>query len=218
METWKLVYFYIIIAAVCSFLPIVGRYIAIVNTLIHEVWHVFAAIISGRKFRLVHKIKLNRDASGTALTQTDSWIGRIFIAYMGYTGSSVTAYGLFYLLMKEHYIAILCIFACVACISLVLWVRNLYGLFWTISFLAFNFWMFYYDKPLILQHASIFFSCVVLVQSVWTAFIVFRLSIKQSKNAGDATALAEATKIPAFIWGVVFLGQSLYFVYLIFLL
>ncbi|GKU82228.1 M50 family metallopeptidase [Niallia sp. NCCP-28] len=217
MEKWELVYFYIIIAAVCSFLPIVGRYIAIVNTLIHEVWHVVAAIISGRKFRLVHKINLNRDASGTALTQTGSWIGRIFIAYMGYTGSSVTAYGLFYLLKKEHYIAILFIFACVACISLVLWVRNLYGLFWTISFLGFNFWIFYYDKPVILQHVSIFLSCVVLVQSVWTAFIVFRLSIKQSKNAGDATALAATTKIPAFIWGFLFLGQALYFVYLIFL-
>ncbi|PKG23191.1 M50 family metallopeptidase [Niallia nealsonii] len=215
MGIWKLVYFYIIMAAVCSFLPIVGRYIAIVNTLIHEVWHVLAAIISGRKFRLVHKINLNRDASGTALTQTDSWIGRIFIAYMGYTGSSVTAYGLFYLLKKEYYIAILCIFTCVACIALVLWVRNLYGLFWTISFLVFNFWIFYYDKPVILQHVSIFLSCIILVQSVLTAFVIFNLSIKHRRNAGDATALAEATKIPAFIWGAVFFCQSLYFVYLI---
>lgn len=216
METWKLVYFYIIIAALCSFLPVVGRYIAIVNTLIHEVWHVLAAILSGRKFRLAHKINLNRDASGTALTQTDSWIGRIFIAYMGYTGSSVTAYGLFYLLSKEYYIAILCIFACVACIALVLWVRNLYGLFWTVSFLALNFFIIYKDKPVILQHVSTFFSCVILVQSILTAFIIFKWSIKHRRNAGDATALAEATKIPAVIWGAVFFCQSLYFAYLIF--
>jgi hypothetical protein len=216
MENWKQIYFYTVIVIICSFIPIIGRYLALINTLIHEVCHVIAAIFTGQKLRLSHKINLHYDSSGIAFTQIDSWIGRIIVAYMGYTGASMATYGFFYLLSKHYYISILYIFVTVAFLSIVLWIRNIYGFIWILSFAAIICWTIYTDNFFFIVNISIFISCIMLVQSVLTAFIIFKSSIQHRKHAGDATALAEATNIPAAIWGTLFFSQSVYIVYLIF--
>ncbi|MFT8322430.1 MAG: M50 family metallopeptidase [Bacillus sp. (in: firmicutes)] len=216
MEDWKMIFYYIVVVIICSFLPIVGRYIALINTLIHEVCHVIAAILTGQKFRLTHKINLHYDSSGIAITQIDSWIARIIVAYMGYTGAALTTYLLFYLLSKQYYAAILYVFISVAFLSVLLWIRNIYGVCWILSFMTIICWIMYKDNLIFINNISIFLSCVMLVQSILTAFTIFTCSIKQRKRAGDATVLAEATRIPAVIWGTIFLSQSIYIAYLIF--
>ncbi|WP_445488684.1 M50 family metallopeptidase [Niallia sp. 03133] len=216
MNTWKLVYIYTVIVIICSFTPIIGRYIALINTLIHEVCHVIAAIFTGQKLRLRHKINLHYDSSGIAITQIDSWLGQIVVAYMGYTGASLATYGFFYLLSKHYYTAILYIFLTVAFLSTILWIRNIYGFVWILSFIVIVCWIIYKDNSFFIVNISIFLSCVMLVQSVLTAFIIFKTSIQQRKHAGDATALAKATKIPAVIWGTLFFSQSVCIVYFVF--
>ncbi|WP_226037158.1 M50 family metallopeptidase [Aquibacillus saliphilus] len=57
---------------------------------------VIAKITGGRGYR----IALNKDTSGHALDGTSSWISGILIAYAGYTGSSLTALLLFFLLYQ----------------------------------------------------------------------------------------------------------------------
>ncbi|WP_078409452.1 M50 family metallopeptidase [Priestia abyssalis] len=208
MESTTLIYIYLAIALVTSQMPVLGVYTALCNTLLHEVFHVIcAACLSGR---VVHKITLNKDASGLAVTSVNSRFARVLIFYAGYTGSSLTAIALFYLVNKGHFNTIIYFFITLAVISVLLWVRNFYGFLWAISFISLLGFMVYKKYEIVIMHTSIFLSSVVLLQSIFTAFTVCKLSFTQRKDAGDATSLAQTTLIPAAVWGTVFFGQSLY--------
>jgi hypothetical protein len=181
---------------------------ALANTLIHELSHGLMAIVTGGK---VHKITLHRDTSGLAITKTKrSRIIRALVAYAGYTGSSAAAVGLFYLLQRGDYHTILLIFLGITAVSSLFWVRNLYGFLWSASFLLVIGYVVYKQYTALILHASIFFSVVVLVDSITSAWTVCKLSVTNRYEAGDATSLAKATFIPAAVWGAVFFGQALY--------
>lgn len=207
MENTTLIYIYLAIAIVLTNLPLIGNYFALANTLIHEVCHLVFCILTNGK---PNKISLQPDASGVAITESASWFARIIVSYAGYTGSSLAAVGLFYALSKGYYEFIFYFFMGLSVISLLFWVRNFYGVIWTISFISLFAFTIYKEIDFLIVHLSIFLSCIVLVQSIFTAFIILKLSFKQRKNAGDATNLAKATFIPAIIWGAVFFAQSLY--------
>lgn len=208
MENTTLIYTYLAIALVMSQIPILGVYIALCNTLLHEVYHVImAACFSGKT---AHKISLKNDASGLAVTSVNSRFGKVLTCYAGYTGSSLTAIGMFYLVNKGYFTLIIYFFITLTAISVLLWVRNVYGLFWGITFVSFLAFIVYKKYEMVIIHTSIFLSSVVLLESIWTAFTVFKLSFLQRKNAGDATCLAQLTFIPAAVWGTVFFSQSLY--------
>lgn len=213
MESSTLIYIYLAIALVVSRIPVIGVYFALCNTLLHEVFHVIsAACLSGK---IVHKITLKNDASGLAVTSVNSRFAKILIFYAGYTGSSITAIALFYFLNKGYFTNIIYFFITLAVISVLLWVRNFYGFFWGITFVSLLGFMVYKNYEIMIIHTSIFLSSVVLLESIFTAFTVFKLSFIQRKDAGDATGLAQETYIPAAVWGTVFFAQSLYAGYLV---
>ncbi|MED4455434.1 M50 family metallopeptidase [Metabacillus fastidiosus] len=208
MKIQVLIYIYIAIALIVSRIPILKIYTALCNTLIHEVFHVIcAALLSGKIF---HKIILNNDASGLAATTVNSKFARIVIAYAGYTGSSFTAVALFYLINKGYFHMIISFFIVLSIISILLWVRNLYGFVWGISLILLLSFLIYKNYEVLIIHTSIFLSAVILLQSIFSAFAVCKLSFIRRKDAGDATSLAKATFIPAAVWGIVFFAQSLY--------
>lgn len=252
MEKLNLIYFYLVVTLILTvvlpnvgnllirrnlgfvllsnILLEIGKYIALANTLIHEVFHCICAWATGGK---AHAISLHHDTSGLATTSTSSRLARILVSYGGYTGSSITAIALFYLLNKGKYEYIIYVFICFAIIGLLVWTKNfiaflrdsfislfkfslykgntnLFGLVWSLGFIVILGILIYQNNLQLIQHASIFLSSIVLVESIKTAFVIFVLSIKNRKDAGDATSLAQATFIPAVIWGVVFLGQSIY--------
>lgn len=208
MANNTIIYIHLIAVLIISHIPIVGVYIALCNTLLHETFHVICAACFSRK--MVHKITLNHDASGLAMTTINSWFARVLVSYAGYTGSSLSAIGLFYLINKGYFNVIIYFFIALAVISALLWVRNVYGFLWTVSFISILGLISYKKYEIVMVHTSIFLSAVVLIQSISTAFVVFKLSFIQRKNAGDATSLAQATFVPAAVWGTVFFGQSLY--------
>ncbi|HBI05292.1 MAG TPA: hypothetical protein DDY49_14840, partial [Paenibacillaceae bacterium] len=91
-----------------------------------------------------------------------------------------------------------------------------YGFVWSFSFIALCGYSIWNGNETIQTHFTFFLSAIILTQSVATAFAIFKLSIVHPKQAGDATNLAKETYIPAFIWGMVFFGQSLFVAYVIF--
>lgn len=208
MEGHKLIYMYLAIAFVVSKLPILRIYTALCNTLLHEIFHVICAICLTGK--VGHKITLSSDASGLAAITVNSRFAKVLTSYAGYTGSSLAAVGLFYLVNKGYFDIIIYFFITLTLISMLLWVRNLYGFLWAFSFISLLSVLVYKKYEIVIMHASIFLSSVILLQSIFSAFTIFKLSFIQRKNAGDATNLAQATFIPAAVWGTVFFIQSLY--------
>ena len=202
--------YYLIIAFVMTRIPILRVYVRLINTMIHEVCHIIVATITGGKG---HKITLHRDTSGLALTSSSSWFSRVFTAYAGYTGSSLVAFLLFYLLQEGYYTVVLLVLMSVLIIATLLWVRNGFGSLWAASFLLLIWLLIDKQFDQITIHLSYLLSAVLLVESVSSALQVMLISFKQPKDAGDATALQKFTFIPALIWGILFFIQSIYIGY-----
>jgi hypothetical protein len=212
MNHLTLIYIYLIIALLITNIPLVGKYIAIVNTIIHEASHCLMALLLSGK---VHSISLFSDTSGEAKVSTRNWLSRVIISYAGYTGSSLAAIGLYFALFKARYELILISFIVLLIVCLLFWIRNLYGFIWTISFACIIGFIVYENISLLILHVSFLLSAIVLAQSISSAFVVLKLSFRDSKNAGDATNLANTTFLPAQLWGLLFFVQSLYAAYYI---
>ena len=200
-----------IFALIFSRIPYLGKVVRVINTMVHETGHaLMALLLSGE----VVKIDLFSDTSGNALTKSSSKTAAFFTSISGYPFASLTAYVTFYIFTKENFLIPLILFITIALINLIFWVRNLYGVLWLIFFLFCSFSLIYFgDKNLIYVY-SVFLCSVLLVDSIISAYSVCYLSIRNPMGSGDAANLKEQSYIPAFIWGILFFAQSLFFAYL----
>lgn len=202
---------FIILSIILTKLPIAGKYFAIINTLIHEVGHQLASMIT---FGKAHKIKLFANTEGVAYSSHRFWIGRVLTALAGYVFSSFMAAIFFVFIYKGKFDLVLYLLLAILVVCLIFWVRNWYGFFWILTFSAGLFWLLWMagaGGPII-EYVVLFLVSILFVESITSAFDIMCLSFKRPTQAGDATSLAQLTYlIPAQIWGIVFFSQSLYF-------
>lgn len=201
------IFYYLAIAFVISFVPVIGRYVSMINTLVHENGHAIAALLLNGK---VYSIKLYKNTEGEAVTGQRGWVSNVVISYAGYTFSSIAAYVCFMLLNMGYINIILYTLLSIAILNLILWIRNLYGAIWLTSFIILCGWTIHNGGIGLQTFLAYLLSSVLLIQSVSSALQIFYLSIFRRKAAGDATSLARYTKIPAFFWGILFLAQAMY--------
>ena len=207
MSSWGIGITFLLTIAVLA-IPLVGKFFKVLNTMLHESGHALMSLLfSGR----VVSISLFTNTAGVAVTQSQSWIGRVFVSIAGYPFSSCIAYLLFtwYLHGKWQWVLYLFIGFCV--VNLLLWVRNLYGVIWLIGFLSVLSLFLFVDFTW-KSYGILFLIFIVYAESVTTSWTILRLSFRTPKEAGDASNLARATKIPSIVWGTFFFLQSLYFV------
>lgn len=188
-------------------------YFSALNTMFHEMGHAIVCLLC--KGRVV-KISLFPSTEGQIITTSDSWLSRVFISYAGYTFSPLVAYVCFYLIAEGLHLELLYGFIGVSLVNLVLWVRNLYGIFWLITFSGLCSLFVYSSHSGAIEIFVHFLAALLLVESVRSAFIIFYISLRDRLHAGDATSLAKSTFVPAFIWGTLFLVQSVVVAYWIF--
>lgn len=203
---------FIIIAFILLKMPVIGKYIAVINTLIHEVGHALVAMFT---FGKVEKIELFANTSGTAWSSSRFWIGRVLTSLAGYPFASATSYLFLYLIINQKYIYVLGILLIMLVFSFILWVRNLYGFFWIITFLVFMNGLIIYDNATLTYNILLFITTIIFMESISSAFDIFKLSFTQPTKAGDATSLWKSIIFaPSPIWGTFFFVQSLLFGYL----
>ncbi|MCT8137834.1 M50 family metallopeptidase [Anaerobacillus sp. CMMVII] len=194
-------------------IPRVNLYFAALNTMFHEMGHAIVCLLF--KGRVV-KISLFPNTEGQIITASGSWISRVFISYAGYTFPPLVAYGCFYLIGEGLHLNLLYGFIGVSVINLVLWVRNLYGLFWLTTFIGLCLVFVYIGDSGAIEIFVHFLAALLLVEAVRSAFIICLLSMRDRRQAGDATSLAKSTFIPAFFWGALFFVQSIIVAFWIF--
>ena len=208
----QLIFYLLLISSIIlARLPYIGIYFRVINTLVHESGHAFAALITSGK---LSRVEFFADTSGTATTVSKSKLSNFIISFAGYPVSSVVAYVFFRLIKFEHYDFVLYTIAFLATVNLVLFVRNKFGIFWLLTFGLIVAGIFYYNNYYIKYWSAVFFSCVILTDSVVSALILFKLSLRDGKKAGDASNLKSYTHIPSFFWSLIFVAISFYFFYL----
>ncbi|NVO18262.1 MAG: M50 family metallopeptidase [Bacteroidetes bacterium] len=205
--------FYILlaIALFLTRIPVIGKYFRSVNTLIHEGGHAFMTLlVSGE----VIAVNLFADTSGNTITKAKSKFFQVLISLAGYPVSAACGLLFLFLLSKGYNILILFVLVSLTLLLMVLSIRNAYGLFWSGTFTIINLLLIYFNQSNWVYLAAAFFSLIVVVDSVLSSVILFVISIKTPKKAGDASNLEKFTKIPAVIWSILLLAFSGYIAYL----
>lgn len=192
-------------------IPYVGKFLRIVNTLIHESGHAFVALLSSGE---VYEVELFSDRSGTATTKTKGKFSRFLVAIAGYPFGSAFAWLMFYFISLNKIDWVLYILACIALVNLALLVRNTFGIFWLIAFIAVLLVVVHYGNPDVKYYFSLWLAGVMLFEAFYSSIELVIIASKKTKSAGDAYNLQVFTGIPALIWAVLFVVQAGFFIYL----
>lgn len=211
MSNTTFILIYLAAALVISRLPFLRVYFSLCNTLMEEIFHVCACVVS--KDGSSSKIKLFKDGSGQSTGNVHSKILRAILGYIGFTCTLFIAIGLFYLVSISNYELIIYLFIGLLVISIILWIRNGFGILWALSFIVMLALPLYYRFEMIVMHAALFLSSMILVQSVINALKIVGHSFKGGESFSPKTVLA---KIQAFFRGMVLLSQSFLAAYIIF--
>lgn len=190
------------ICFVVMLIPFVGKYIRIIETMIHESGHVLMALLTGAK---INKINLFSDTSGETHIIAAGKIKTMFIAWMGYPFSSAMAWLSFWAInnqQKQLFIIVLCV---LTFIFLLAYIRNGFGIFWAISFILINGYLIYADKTTILNALATIYADILFLSSLSSCIVILYLSFKQPNKAGDATLIGKVMHVPPQIIGVLFL-------------
>ena len=200
-----------LVVLITNRIPYVGKFLRIVNTLIHESGHAFMALLSSGD---VYEVELFSDRSGTATTKTKGKFSRFLVALAGYPFGSAFAWGMFYLISRNNIDWVLYILACIALVNLALLVRNTFGIFWLIAFIAVLLVVVLYGSPDVKYYFSLWLAGIMLFEAFYSSIELLIIASKKPKAAGDANNLQSFTGIPALIWSVLFVAQAGYFIYL----
>ncbi len=189
-------------------IPNVGVYFRCINTLIHEVGHALFSILTSGS---IERIELFSDTSGAAYTKSKNIFGKLLVPLAGYPFASFSAFGAFWLLENGKQDWFLIALGSVSALSLLLWVRNSYGVFWLITFSLILFAVWYFENPTFSFYTSYFFACMLAIESLYASFVILYISAENPKSSGDAANLRKLTFVPAVVWGILFAAQAIYF-------
>ncbi|MEH7481630.1 M50 family metallopeptidase [Neobacillus drentensis] len=204
-----LILIYLGVALVGSGLPIIRVYLAHFHNLVHLV---ISACVEGGK------IHLHRDGSGQTTGNHTSPFKKALISYAGYTGASVAAIGLFYLVSKGHYHLVIYLYLGLTVLALLLWIRNAFGVIWGLSIAVLLALPVYFryetvlpvnvNFEMVLVHMSIFLASILFVQSIIGAVQVCKQAFMSRSNPKRKAALVQTKLVPAVVLGLTLAGQT----------
>jgi len=199
-----------LVVLITNRIPFVGKFLRIINTLIHESGHALMAMLTSGE---VHEIELFGDRSGAATVKTKGKFSFFLVSLSGYIIGSVFAYLMFYLISLGKYNVVIYTVVIIALLNLTFLVRNTYGVFWIIIFIILLLLARFYLNEFFQFVFTAWISAVMLFEAFYSAVELVIIASRKPKAAGDATLLAKTTGIPALIWALLFVLQSGFFVY-----
>src|SRR5699024_5708128 len=178
--------YYIVIAIALTKLPYIGKYFRIYNTLIHEIGHVVASMVTNGK---VYHIELNKDTSGLAYTGSRGRISQIIVSLAGYPTASVVSLAAILFLSKGYEDYVLAGIATIIVISLIFWVRNWFGFGWLLLAAVVSALLIWYGKDSITSIYLNTLVAVIFVESVLSTWELLYITYKDRYNSGDSRNL-----------------------------
>lgn len=203
-------FLFLLLAFLLIHVPILGNYVKVINTLIHESGHALIALFGGK----VEKISLFMNSEGATYSNQSTWIGSFLTSLAGYTFASFMAFLSFLLIGRKKGTLLIDILLGLIFLNLIFWVRNPYGIFWLCSFAVAFLFLLIKGSQNLRDNLLLMIASILLVDSVQSAYEILYISVFQPQAAGDAANLAQLTVIiPAPIWGIFFFLQALWYCY-----
>jgi hypothetical protein len=204
LNTATLILIYLGLGVVGSRLPYIRVYLAHLHNLVILV--ISVCLEGGRS----NKILLQPDGTGQTTGTSTLPFKKALISYAGYTGASVAAIGLFYLVSRGHNHLAIYLFLGLSVLALLLWIRNIFGVIWGISLAVLLALPVYFQFEMVLVHLSIFLASALFIQSIISAIQVCKQSFMSKGNPRRKSALVQTKYAPAVVLGLALAGQTAY--------
>ncbi len=196
------IFVYLAIGLIISVIPLIKTCFSIWNTML---LNIISDIAAGRKIRAIRKRKKLLEGETEGKTLKDA-----FHMYVGHTGALLGALGLFYLVANQQYELIFFVLIGFLAISLLFWIRSFVGFVWALVWIVLLAAPIVYLNETIIMHGAIFLAAVILVQSVLGSFVELRSSVSNRKGMKGKGIFGRLKWVPAMIFGLALIGQSLY--------
>lgn len=191
-------------------LDVIARPLSLLSTVVHELGHGVVALLLGGD---LHRLSIWSDGSGLAQYAGD--FGRLAsaaIAAGGLLGPPVAAMFLFVASRGERPARrALAVCAAVLLIALVLWVRNLFGLFFVGSLAGVLILLLWKASATVAQLVTAFLAMQLTLSVFSRADYLFTSSAQTAQGVGasDTAQIAQALWLPYWVWGALIAGMSL---------
>ncbi len=204
----------IIILFICTILSCTkkpGMWLNTLNTFFHESFHALVSLILGNK---VKEIVIEKTTEGSCISVSKSKLRTFFSSLAGYIGCSLIPLLFVFCISKDISYYTILIITTYSFFILLFFIRNTYALVWTVCFSCINLALVLLPTSTYLKNIVLFtYSTIILIENTKSCFILLYLSLTKPKKSGDCTILAKITKIPAFIWGLVFNAINIAVIY-----
>lgn len=191
-------------------LPFIGVFFRTFNTFLHESGHAIGAIATSGE---VVRIDLNRDTSGIAQTKNRGRLSAFITSFAGYPFAAIASSLFLILTVNGHQKAVAFVILSLTLLNLILFVRNLYGIFWLLMFSLILGAFAGYGSSTSLWAFVLFISLIALTETFMSTLVITFLGLTNPRKAGDMTNLQKNTGIPAGVWTVVNGGAVAYILY-----
>lgn len=180
-------------------LPYIGVFFRTLNTLLHESGHAIGAIATSGE---VLRIDLNKDTSGIAQTKSKGRFSAFITSFSGYPFAALASSLFLILTLNGYQKEVAFVILSLALLNLILFVRNVYGIFWLIVFALLLGTVAVYGSSTILWVFVLFISLIALTETFMSTLLITYLGLTNPRKAGDMTNLQKSTGIPAGVWAL----------------
>ena len=190
------------VAAVLSIPRATWQWFGLFTTLVHELGHAVAAILTGR---VVHGIRIRRNHSGDALSSGRGFLGPVVSGVMGYPAPAIVGAALLWSVFTGYTAAALLVGGVVLVVTLLV-IRNLFGVLVVLASAAVSAALWFYATPEVQSYALLVLGIALLVGSVRGLLTVIAVHTSHRSQLGtsDAYLLFRRTGIPSPVWLALF--------------
>lgn len=203
----------ILVAAAALSIPRASwQWFGLFTTLVHELGHAVAAILTGR---VVHGIRIRRNHSGDALSSGRGVLGPVISGVMGYPAPAVVGAAQLWCVFTGYTSVALFIGGVVLLLTLLV-IRNLFGVLVVLASVAVSAALWFFAAPEVQSYALLVLGVALLVGSVRGLFTVIAVhtSHRSQLQTSDAYLLFRRTGIPSPLWLALFaaiIGACVFF-------
>ncbi|MBD0383947.1 M50 family metallopeptidase [Paenibacillus sedimenti] len=208
MSNWLKTILFLIGSALLTHLPLIpSSFFRNLDTMVHEFGHAAMTLaLSGK----VMYIELYANHSGVTYSAiTNSW-ALLPVSLAGYFTASLFAWFLFSAYARGKQRLGLQVMTVLAVLSLVLFVRNMFGITWLIGFIVITILVLALTPKWLRDFYYLLVAFICLEESVFGPFSLVVYALNNARSAGDATNLALHTGVPAVVWALLFTLFSLW--------
>lgn len=174
------------------------RYFGLFVTVVHELGHAFAALLTGQRLT---GIKINSDQSGSTHSLGRGGWRVVWSGFWGYPAPALVGAVLIWSALNGWHPAALSVSAVVILLTL-LFVRNLYGALVVLGCALVSGLLLVYATPTTLGYITLVLGIALLVGAVRDWINVASLHVKRRRevSSSDAYILSRRTRIPSGVW------------------